>query len=135
LTSRSQPDFPALDPATYLDLAKELASRSEAASKRTAGDRAYYAAFLFSRDQLASKNYITPYYNEQDHQYVPETLKKQGVLGSLGNDEQRLRRARNRLTYDTRSLSGQAPPLPSLEWMLNTAQEIIDRVRALPRRN
>ena len=41
----SQPLYESVDPETYLVLAKELALKSEAAAKRTAADRAYYATF------------------------------------------------------------------------------------------
>ncbi|MBI2909690.1 MAG: hypothetical protein HYX92_18780 [Chloroflexi bacterium] len=123
----SKPQFSALDPAAYLDLANELASRPEAEAKRTAADRAYYAAFLFSRDQLAAKGYLVPYYSLEDHRYVAECLRE--LLGAVGNDENRLRQRRNTVTYDTRDLSS-----PSLQWMINTAQKITELVKELPSR-
>ena len=117
--------FPAVDPVKYLEFAHEISSRPETEAKRTAADRAYYAAFLFSRDQLASKGYITPYYKEEDKRYVSQELKR--LKFSIGNSENLLRRRRTTITYDTRDVEG-----PSLNWMLQTAEKIIDYVKALP---
>ncbi len=50
-----------VDPSQYLDLARKLAREPDIAAIRSAADRAYYAAFLVSRDTLAAKNYLTPY--------------------------------------------------------------------------
>ena len=121
--------FSHLDPSEYLTLASELASESGEAAKRTAVDRAYYAAFLTSRDILAAKNLITPYYNADDHKYVATSLKR--YLGTFGNEENRLRLARNLSTYDTRSLDIGHGARP-VEWMIDTASTIIDKVKALP---
>ncbi len=123
--SRYQP----VDPQSYLDLASRLGSETESSARRTAADRAYYAAFLTSRDVLAAKGYITPYHNAEDHQYVASALKRKDILGTHGSDETRLRLARNTITYDTRGLAGDCP---SLEWMLKTAKSIIDKVKQLP---
>ena len=129
-SSMLQPLYEALDAETYLELAEELSSKPQSTARRTAADRAYYAAFLASRDLLATKGYITPYYSLDDHKYVAENLKRSDILGSLGNGENRLRRAWNLVTYDTRDISTQyAYPL---KWMLDTAGKIIDRVKALP---
>lgn len=121
-----------LDPITYLEFAEELSSRKEMAARRTAADRAYYAAFLTSRDRLAAKNYITPYYDVRDHDYVPRMLKGRDVLGAFGNQENRLRRARNCITYKTFDLDSRQPYVRSVDWMIQTAKEIIQRVDALP---
>ena len=129
MTSRQRPLFPALDPADYIGLADELASRPEQAARRTAADRAYYAAFLISREQLTAKGYIVPHYSQDDHKYVAENLKL--LLGTFGNQENRLRAARNRVTYDTRDLT-YSQGQPPLNWMVDTAKEIIERVKKLP---
>jgi hypothetical protein len=129
LTSRQKPVFLALDPVAYIELVDELASRPETPAKRTAADRAYFAAFLFSRDQLTAKGYIMPHYSQDDRKYVAENLKL--LLGTFGNQENRLRRARNRVTYDTRDLT-QSEGQPPLSWMISTAKEIIERVKKLP---
>jgi uncharacterized protein (UPF0332 family) len=132
----SQPLYKSVDPETYLELAEELSSKAQAVEKRTAADRAYYAAFLVSRDLLSEKGYITPYYNSDDHRYVEETLKRRDILGSLGNDENRLRRARNVATYDTRDITTRTQQYARpLDWMLNTAGTIIDKVKKLPPRS
>lgn len=129
MTSRQEPVFQALDPVTYIALVDELASKPESASRRTAADRAYFAAFLTSRDQLTAKGYIIPYYSSDDHRYVAENLKI--LLGSFGNEENRLRTARNQVTYDTRDLT-ENQGQPSLKWMVDTAKQIIERVSKLP---
>ena len=47
----SQPnDYVAVRGEDYLELARRLAASGDPASRRTAADRAYYAAFLFSRE-------------------------------------------------------------------------------------
>jgi hypothetical protein len=124
--------YEALNPKTYLELATELSSKTQSAAKRTAADRAYYAAFLSSRDILAEKGYITPYYNLDDHKYVAENLKDKNVLRTLGNDENRLRLARNLITYDTCDISSAKQHACSLDWMLKIARAIIEGVEALP---
>ncbi|GAH34717.1 unnamed protein product [marine sediment metagenome] len=131
MISRQRPVFPAFDPADYIELADELASRPEQATKRTAADRAYYAAFLISREQLTAKGYIIPHYGSQDHEDVTETLKRKDLLGTYGNQEFRLRKARNRVTYDIRDLT-YSQEQPSLKWMIATAKEIINRVLKIP---
>lgn len=129
----SEPLYLKLDPATYLELADELSSRAEPASKRTAADRAYFAVFLFSRDCLLEKGYLEPYYGLNDHDYISRVLKSKQVLGAFGNEENRLRRARNYITYDTRDLYLTKPEhVRPLNWMLGVAREIIKRVDALP---
>ena len=118
-----------LDPEALLDLAKELAASQNTSAQRTAADRAYYAAFLFARDQLASKRYITPYYGPNDHGYVADQLGR--LFGAAaGNEEQRLRERRNRLTYDTRRI----PASFTLNWMLETAEHLMRQVKSLPAR-
>lgn len=118
-----------------MELAKQLAINADDSSKRTAADRAYYAAFLTCRDVLASKGYLVPQYNLDDHKSVPQTLKSIEALGSRGNDEERLRSARNRINYDTRELRDQPQSaVCSINWMITTAQDIINGVQALPKR-
>lgn len=126
MTSRRTVDFDRIDPRTYLDLSRTLAGDGSPASQRSAGDRAYYAAFLTTRDVLAEKGYITPHLGLEDHRYVQEQLKR--VVGAIGNDEQRLRTARNKVTYDTGTVSP-----GSLNWMISTAENIIRLVDGLPR--
>jgi hypothetical protein len=131
----SKPLYPEINPTDYLTLAKALSTSSDYASLRSAIDRAYYAAFLTCRDLLASKNYFTPKYDSEDHIKVQEGLKSLNVLGSAGNDEFRLRRTRNRITYDTRPLSPRQDGLNNVfpvQLVVTTAENIIRRVQALP---
>jgi len=128
----SEPLYRAVNPKTYLELADRLSSEPHETSKRTAADRAYYAAFLMSRDILATKGYITPYYSSEDHRYVAVTLKRQDILGSLGNDEARIRRARNLIMYDTRDINREQQDARSLKWILDTTKRIVERVENLP---
>jgi hypothetical protein len=123
--SRQFNNCPAVNPERYLDLARELAGNPSPEYIRSAGDRAYYAAFLFCRDELAKKGYITPFYSTEDHNYVSRSL--QQLFGRGLFSEFELRYQRNRINYDTRNLHG-----VSIPWMLKTAQDIIERVKALP---
>lgn len=118
--------FSRIDPRSYLDLAKILASQPDSASRRSAIDRAYYAVFLFSRDELTSKGYITPYYSTNDHRYVSDNLKLY-LARDIGNNEDRLRRARNSVTYDTRDIRLEL----SLQTIIDSAEKIIQAVSGL----
>jgi len=124
-----QPLYQRLDPILYLGLARELAPRPDGAAIRTAADRIYFAAFLTNRKRLAEKDYFTPNYDFEDHQRVIEKLKEK--LGSIGNNELRLRNTRNRINYDTRDLY-YSKDVRSLEWMFATAEQLIQLVEALP---
>jgi len=132
----SQPLYESVDPETYLELAEELSSKPEAAAKRTAADRAYLAAFLKSRDLLAEKDYFTPTYSVDDHPNLTSALRRKETLGAYGNEEFRLRRARNCANYDTRDITkGTQKDACPLSWMLSTARTIIDKVKQLPPRS
>lgn len=134
MTSNPNPEYPAFDPAGYLDLAKKLQAEPEEAARRSAADRAYYAAFLTSLNELTAKDYITPYRDERDHKYVTDSLKSKDVLGTFGNNEFLLRKSRNKVTYDTRELViGNS--VKQLQWMIKVAEDIIQSVRALPIRS
>jgi hypothetical protein len=71
------------------------------------------------------KGYMTPYGDAKDHRYVTQKLKE--LLGFLGNEEFRMRTHRNNVTYKTADVGN-----PSLDWMLKTAEEIIESVKKLP---
>ena len=133
--SKQRPWYPALNPTDYLKIADELTSRSESSAIRTAADRAYYAAFLTCRDRLAEKDYFTPTYSSDDHLNLTSALRREEILGSYGNEELRLRRARNCVTYVTDDISSANKDACPLHWMLATAREIISRVEALPHRS
>ena len=125
MTSRPTDYCPAVNPEEYLNLSRELMKRSSSESLRTAGDRAYYAAFLFCRDELTRKGYISPSYTTEDHEYVARSLTR--LIGSASTMEYWLRQRRNRLTYNTNALAG-----VSISLLADTAQDIIERVKALP---
>ncbi len=133
MESKPEPLFPSLDPVTLLNLARQLATQADPASQRTAGDRAYYAAFLFSRDNLAAKDHFTPSNRSEDHILVQNVLRRPNVLGAFGDYENQLRRARNAATYDIQDLH-MGKDVRSLEWMIEKASEIIDRVNRVPNR-
>ncbi len=129
MTSPPPRPLEAIDPRSYLELARELALGSDSHVVRTAGDRAYYAAFLLSRDVLAEKGYAPRYAGATAHGNVTQALRTSLGYG-IGNEENRLRRARNQLTYDTGAVFWS--PGQSVQWMIETAQSIIDSVTALP---
>ncbi len=121
-----------LDPLDFLLLANELVLRAgSSAAVRTACDRAYYAAFLYARDQLGRLGYATPHRNTRDHQYIPGTLRRlPGGVGH-GNDLLRLFRQRKHYTYDTEDLSTVTASVSSPQWVLSTATRIIGFVQRL----
>ena len=73
--------YPKINPTKYLDLASELAAKSDDAAKRSAADRAYYAAFLTCRDVLTTKNYFIPRFSSDDHMDIAEKLRNPKLLG------------------------------------------------------
>jgi hypothetical protein len=130
-----------LDPLELLNLARELARRPDAAAVRTACDRAYYAAFLFCRDQLISMGIVEraggrgrtrrPRLTGRsaDHTIIPDSLRGLANGRRPGNELNRLREQRNQYTYNTGSLSTSAVATP--QWMLSTAEDIIGFVQQL----
>lgn len=124
-----------LNPIELLDLARELARRPDSAAVRTACDRAYYAAFLFSRDQLISMGILEPAGgrgrrrrpsltgHSPDHGIVSDRLSDLPNGRRPGNQLDRLRTQRNLYTYITGRLSTSDVRTP--QWMLSTAEEII----------
>ena len=128
MVSRQPSAFPPIDPATLLDLADELARQRSPAAARSAGDRAYYAAFLTSRDQLVRKNYATFAHSGTVHGQVSWALAD--IQDGMGRMLRELRVARNTLTYDTGPLHRFQDQ--TLRWMLRTARTLINFVNALP---
>jgi hypothetical protein len=121
--------YPKIKPTEYLSFAKGLSSQIETAAKRSAADRAYFASYLACRENLFEKGYIVPYGGPEDHEYVSRTLRT--VFGSKGNDEFRLRRARNEITYNIKDLFAGQNNAAALDWMLDTATELISSVERL----
>ena len=128
MVSRVIRRFDAIAPSEYLALAAELAASSSAASRRSAIDRAYYAAFLATRDGLISKGYISATQGSRAHRQVAEALLH--ITRDAGEMLIDLRYARNRLTYETGLLT--LPRRQPLQSLLDSAHAVIEAVRALP---
>lgn len=118
---------PTLDPLDLLEFAKQLAKRKDSPSIRTACDRAYYAAFLFARNQLTKLHKYTPQQSAQDHKGVDTQLQSETGGIEYGQSLRLLRVQRGYYTYDTGSPSVKPPA-----WMLSTAGNIIQFVQQLP---
>ena len=106
-----------------------MAPSADEASRRTAADRAYYAAFLAVRDELIVKGYMNVARNSNVHVQVADTLR--GIDKSASELLFILRRARNRLTYQTGHIN--LPRGQSIPELLDSARRVIEAVRALPR--
>lgn len=92
--------YKAINPVDYLSYAETLISDDQTCCQRTAADRAYYAAFLFWRNELATKYpELRSVTGAKIHKIVCEKLKIE--IGSLANDLRILRDARNEATYNT----------------------------------
>ena len=129
MSSRAIRIFEPIAPESYLALAIELSRASDGASRRSAIDRAYYAAFLTARNELNNKGYIIAVQRSESHVQVVVALTK--AARNPGRRLELLRRARNRLTYQTGRTS--LPEGLSVENMLDSARAVIEAVRALPR--
>ena len=128
MSLRAIRNFDAVEPAAYLSLAAEWTQSTNSATLRSAVDRAYYAAFLTVRDQLSGKGYGHFSARPQGHSEVAKALVD--VNSGAGEMLIALRRARNRLTYQT----GRAtlPRGQSLQDLLDFAGVVIDTAQALP---
>ena len=118
----------AVTPAAYLALADEWAQSGETETLRSAVDRAYYAAFLTARDELSRKGYARFAPTPQAHIQVAKSLSS--VQPELEKQIRTLRRARNRLTYQTAAAA--LPDELTLPELLDYARAIIAAVEALP---
>ena len=128
MSSPAVRNVPAVTPAAYLALAEEWAQSGETATLRSAVDRAYYAAFLSARDQLSGKGYGRFAPTPQAHIQVARALA--AVQPELDKHLRALRRARNRLTYQTNATD--LPDGLSLQELLNLARAVMAAVEALP---
>ncbi len=128
MSSTAGRSFGPITPAAYLTLAIELGETQNAAWQRSAVDRAYYAAFLTTRDELTEKQYGL--FTRGPRSHIQVFLALYHIRRDLGLMLRDLRRARNRLTYQT---SRQALPQGlSLTALLESARSVIDAVKALP---
>ena len=130
MTSRATSSFGAIEPSSYLTLAIELATFQGGAADRTAVDRAYYAAFLTARDQLTDKGYGQFTREPGAHTQIASVLN--GVSKDAAERLIRLRRARNRLTYQSGPQT--FPRGQSLTALLASARSVIEAVEELPAR-
>ena len=121
-------NVPAVIPAAYLALADEWAQSGETETLRSAVDRAYYAAFLTARDQLSRRGYARFAPTPQAHTQVARAFA--AVQPDMDNQMRTLRRARNRLTYQTAAAA--LPDELTLAELLDYARAIIAAVEALP---
>jgi uncharacterized protein (UPF0332 family) len=128
MTSRATPSFEAIDPSSYLALAIDLAETQTEAARRSAVDRAYYAAFLTVRDTLVEKGYASFPARSQAHVQAAEALNQ--IIRAPAQELAILRRARNRLTYQPGRQT--LPRGQSIAELLDSARAVIDEVRSLP---
>ena len=128
MSSIAARSFGAVEPSDYLELANEWAQSDNPAVLRTAVDRAYYAAFLTVRDQLAAKGYGEFAASSRAHGQVGDALSE--VRSQHGEMLRILRRARNRLTYETDAT--RLPRRQTRQELLDSSRAIIAAVEALP---
>ena len=121
--------FEPIEPQSYLNLAFRLSRSFDEASRRSAVDRAYYAAFLAARNELDNKGYIVAVRRSESHVQVVVALTK--VARNPGRRLELLRRARNRVTYQTGRTN--LPEGLSMANILHSARVVIEAARALPR--
>ena len=128
MTSAAASSLEAISATEYLEQANEWAPAGNSAALRSAVDRAYYAALLSARDQLAAKGYRNFAASSRTHGQVCETLLS--VAPEPGDALDVLRRVRNRLTYETGAT--ELPNGLTVQELLDSAREIIAAVEALP---
>lgn len=121
-------NFAAVDPAAYLSLAIEWTQSTDTATSRSAVDRAYYAAFLTARDQLSAKGYGPFSAGPQAHIQVAKALSD--IKADVGERLISLRRARNRLNYQTGSVN--LPRSQSMQSLMQFARVVIEAAQSLP---
>ena len=128
MLSAAADSLEAIASTEYLEQADEWALAGNSAALRSAVDRAYYAAFLSARDQLAAKGYRSFAASSRTHRQVRSTLL--AMDPELGDALDVLRRARNALTYETGA--AKLPEDYTIQRLLDAAREIIAAVEALP---
>ena len=128
MSSRAIRSFEAVLPEDYLALAMELALSPYVASRCSAVDRAYYAAFLAVRNQLDDKGYLSVGRGPGVHVQVADLLAQ--IDSGISRMLVQLRLARNLLTYQTGPTNlrrGQ-----SISELLDSARRINGSVKELP---
>lgn len=109
-------------------LAGELSRSPDEAARRSAIDRAYYAAFLTARNELDNKEYLNPGRGPQTHAQVIVALTQ--ADRNSGRTLRSLRTARNRLTYQTGRVV--LPYGMTIESALDSARIVVEAAHALP---
>ena len=125
---RATHNFYPVAPYAYLSLAIEWTHSTDVATLRSAVDRAYYAAFLTARDQLSAKGYGRFSAGPQAHRQVAKALST--IKADVRERLISLRRARNRLNYQTGSVN--LPRSQSLQSLMLFARVVIEAAQALP---
>ena len=116
------------DPVDFLKIADELALRPDEASHRTAISRAYYGAFLLTRERLLLiipalvKYRLSP----EIHRALVVELRRRGRR-DIADRLRELRRMRNISDYDISTKVAQA----DARYAIELANIIISRVRGL----
>ena len=128
MTSAAASNLEAIASTEYLELADEWALAAGSALLRSAVDRAYYAAFLSARDQLAAKGYRSFAASSRTHGQVGQALLS--VEPELGDALVVLRHARNHLTYETGAT--ELPNGLTVQELLDSARDITAAVESLP---
>ena len=128
MTSAAASSLEAIASTEYLELADEWVLAGGSVLLRSAVDRAYYAALLSARDQLAAKGYRSFAASSRTHGQVIATLLS--LAPELGDALDFLRRTRNRLTYETGA--AELPERYTIQRLLDSARAVIAAVEALP---
>ena len=128
MSLRATRNFNAVDPAAYLTLAIEWSRSADDTTLRSAVDRAYYAAFLTTRDQLSGKGYGHFTADPQVHSQVAKLLS--ATNKNAGEKLIILRRARNRLNYQTGNVT--LPRGQSVRSLMLFARIVVEAAQELP---
>ena len=128
MSSSAIRSFGPIDPESYLHTAISWSLSSDEAVRRSAVDRAYYAAFLTARNELTDKGYIVAEQGPVAHILVGNSLTR--LTGIPGRILRALRRTRNRVTYQTDEVS--LPQNMTVEQLLGWAKTVIEAAQALP---
>jgi uncharacterized protein (UPF0332 family) len=104
----------------YLNLARELAKRTDEESLRSSISRAYYAAFNTAADHLRSEGIVVP--KADAHTFVWNTFRSSTDMerGMIGENGDRLRIWRNYADY-----SG---VFPNLDRYVKTALPLAEKI-------
>lgn len=116
----------AFDPEEFLNLANEIYKDSayqEESCYRTIIGRAYYAAFLFTREKLSG--HVTFNFNSKDHQIVIKEIRNR-ISPAISGQLRSCREQRNRADYELTPI----PPITKFlaNYYKGVAEHIIEEV-------